>query len=211
MESIIHLITFEDDSTKVQLKAVLSSLAANVKTYSNEQAFLKYYFSSIKGAHKECIIINTKNSAAPSIALIKELNKLKNIIPVIIISGDSSIESCRNAFKSGAFEYLTRPLNVNELLNIVSESFLHYESEVEEFRTYISLKDKFSKLSNREKEVMEMILEGNTSKEAAEKLSLSPRTVEVHRSNMYTKLKIRSLPQLVQEYDFFKKYDLRAS
>ncbi|MCS6719680.1 response regulator transcription factor, partial [Proteus mirabilis] len=79
------------------------------------------------------------------------------------------------------------------------------------FRTYISLKDKFSKLSNREKEVMEMILDGNTSKEAAEKLSLSPRTVEVHRSNMYTKLKIRSLPQLVQEYDFFKKYDLRAN
>ncbi|MFN6887028.1 response regulator transcription factor, partial [Proteus mirabilis] len=76
------------------------------------------------------------------------------------------------------------------------------ESEVEQFRTYISLKDKFSKLSNREKEVMEMILDGNTSKEAAEKLSLSPRTVEVHRSNMYTKLKIRSLPQLVQEYDF---------
>ena len=201
MESIIHLITFEDDSTKVQLKAVLSSLAANVKTY----------FSSTKGAHKECIIINTKSSAAPSIALIKELNKLRNIIPVIIISGDSSIESCRNAFKSGAFEYLTRPLNVNELLNIVSESFLHYESEVEQFRTYISLKDKFGKLSNREKEVMEMILEGNTSKEAAEKLSLSPRTVEVHRSNMYTKLKIRSLPQLVQEYDFFKKYDLRAN
>ena len=136
---------------------------------------------------------------------------MKNIIPVIIISGDSSIESCRNAFKSGAFEYLTRPLNVNELLNIVSESFLHYESEVEQFRTYISLKDKFGKLSNREKEVMEMILDGNTSKEAAEKLSLSPRTVEVHRSNMYTKLKIRSLPQLVQEYDFFKKYDLRAN
>ncbi|HCR4068849.1 TPA: response regulator, partial [Proteus mirabilis] len=188
MESIIHLITFEDDSTKVQLKAVLSSLAANVKTYSNEQAFLKYYFSSTKGAHKECIIINTKSSASPSIALVKELNKLKNIIPVIIISGDASIESCRNAFKAGAFEYLTRPLNVNELLNIVSESFLHYESEVEQFRTYISLKDKFSKLSNREKEVMEMILDGNTSKEAAEKLSLSPRTVEVHRSNMYTKL-----------------------
>ena len=211
MESIIHLITFEDDSTKVQLKAVLSSLAANVKTYSNEQVFLKYYFSSTKGAHKECIIINTKSSASPSIALVKELNKLKNIIPVIIISGDASIESCRNAFKAGAFEYLTRPLNVNELLNIVSESFLHYESEVEQFRTYISLKDKFSKLSNREKEVMEMILDGNTSKEAAEKLSLSPRTVEVHRSNMYTKLKIRSLPQLVQEYDFFKKYDLRAN
>ncbi|HGN1790156.1 TPA: response regulator transcription factor [Proteus mirabilis] len=211
MESIIHLITFEDDSTKVQLKAVLSSLVANVKTYSNEQAFLKYYFSSTKGAHKECIIINTKSSASPSIALVKELNKLKNIIPVIIISGDASIESCRNAFKAGAFEYLTRPLNVNELLNIVSESFLHYESEVEQFRTYISLKDKFSKLSNREKEVMEMILDGNTSKEAAEKLSLSPRTVEVHRSNMYTKLKIRSLPQLVQEYDFFKKYDLRAN
>ena len=58
---------------------------------------------------------------------------------------------------------------------------------------------------------MEMILDGNTSKEAAEKLSLSPRTVEVHRSNMYTKLKIRSLPQLVHEYDFFKKYDLRAN
>ena len=51
-----------------------------------------------------------------------------------------------------------------------------------------------------------MILEGNTSKEAAQKLSLSPRTVEVHRSNMYTKLRIKSLLQLVQEYDFYKNY-----
>lgn len=51
-----------------------------------------------------------------------------------------------------------------------------------------------------------MIFDGNTSKEAAEKLSLSPRTIEVHRSNIYTKLKIKSLPQLVNEYNYIMTY-----
>ncbi len=68
------------------------------------------------------------------------------------------------------------------------------------------LSDKFNRLSVREREIMDMILEGNTSKETAEKLSLSPRTVEVHRSNIYTKLGIKSLPQLIQEYEYINTY-----
>lgn len=71
---------------------------------------------------------------------------------------------------------------------------------------YTHLSDKFNRLSVREREIMDMILEGNTSKETAEKLSLSPRTVEVHRSNIYTKLGIKSLPQLIQEYEYINTY-----
>ncbi|MEX6016845.1 response regulator transcription factor [Providencia vermicola] len=81
----------------------------------------------------------------------------------------------------------------------------HFVSEHAELNKYNKLTDKFNRLSNRE-EIMDIILEGNTSKETAEKLALSPRTVEVHRSNIYTKLGIKSLPQLIQEYEYINTY-----
>lgn len=81
-----------------------------------------------------------------------------------------------------------------------------FANEHSELKKYNKLADKFDRLSNREKEIMDMILEGNTSKETAEKLALSPRTVEVHRSNIYTKLGIKSLPQLIQEYEYINTY-----
>lgn len=118
----------------------------------------------------------------------------------------SVFETCRRAFKAGILEFFKKPINSELLVNAIHDAFNQYENSLTKYHGYQRVKDKFSKLSAREKEVMDMILEGNTSKEAAQKLSLSPRTVEVHRSNMYTKLRIKSLLQLVQEYDFYKNY-----
>ncbi|MEY1424949.1 response regulator transcription factor [Morganella morganii] len=205
MDAVIHLINCADLPSN-NINFMLDDMNCEVKSYSSEQAFLKYYVNTPKEHARECIILEVGESSAEAFYLIDELKRLKSIIPVIVITAYPSFETCRRAFKAGILEFFKKPINSELLVNAIHDAFNQYENSLTKYHTYQRLKDKFSKLSAREKEVMDMILEGNTSKEAAQKLSLSPRTVEVHRSNMYTKLRIKSLPQLVQEYDFYKNY-----
>ncbi|EPJ0729624.1 response regulator transcription factor [Morganella morganii] len=205
MDAVIHLINYADLPGN-NINFMLDNMNCEVKSYSSEQDFLKYYVNTPKEHARECIILEVGESSAEAFYLIDELKRLKSIIPVIVITAYPSFETCRRAFKAGTLEFLKKPINSELLVNAIHDAFSQYEKILSKHHKYQIFNDKLSKLSAREKEVMDMILEGNTSKEAAQKLSLSQRTVEVHRSNMYTKLRIKSLPQLVQEYDFYKNY-----
>ncbi|MEI9533998.1 response regulator transcription factor [Moellerella wisconsensis] len=206
MEKIIHIIMHDDNATKNKLELIMESIGGKIRFYKDEQSFISNYTYPVTNVTQECIIKYINNEDCLSTSGINALNNKDNIIPVIIITEKPSIEICRDSFKNGAFEYFHLPLKGFELQDAINNASDVFKRSFERYQLFTSLSEKFKKLSNREKEVMAMILDGNTSKEAAEKLSLSPRTVEVHRSNIYTKLKIKSLPQLVNEYSYIITY-----
>lgn len=206
MEKIIHIIMHDDNVNKNKFKLIMGSISGKFRFYKDEQAFISNYTYPATNVTQECIIKYINNEEHQSTSGINPLNNIDNIIPVIIITENPSIEICRESFKNGAFEYFSLPLKDVELQDAINNALDVFERSFERYQLFTSLSEKFKKLSNREKEVMEMIFDGNTSKEAAEKLSLSPRTIEVHRSNIYTKLKIKSLPQLVNEYNYIMTY-----
>ncbi|MEQ5735667.1 LuxR C-terminal-related transcriptional regulator [Providencia alcalifaciens] len=207
MNNTIHVIIDSDNVFKNKLKLMMESFGFIFKFYNNEETFMSNYTYPFESNVKECILLFLNNDE-------NRINRLNNIssnfgiVPFIVLTEEPSINLCRESFKSGAFDFFPFPFKDIEILNAISNATELFVSMHEEHKKYTYLSDKFARLSTREREreIMDMILEGNTSKETAEKLSLSPRTVEVHRSNIYTKLGIKSLPQLIQEYDYINTY-----
>lgn len=205
MNNTIHVIIESDNVIKNKLKPMMESFGFNFKFYNDEDLFTSNYTYPDEEGAKECVLIFL-NSESNHIGRLSNINTYFGIIPFIVFSEKPSLELCRESFKSGAFDFFSFPFKDSDIAHSVSNAMEQFMSEYEELKKFTELTDKFDRLSNREKEIMDMILEGNTSKETAEKLALSPRTVEVHRSNIYTKLGIKSLPQLIQEYEYINTY-----
>ncbi|MBT9430434.1 response regulator transcription factor [Candidatus Symbiopectobacterium endolongispinus] len=121
-------------------------------------------------------------------------------IPVIIMTGHGNINLCRRAFKSGAFEFLTKPIDADLLLETVSGAMTQFQTQANQCQQATQLRDKLNTLSAREHEVMALMMEGKSNKEIAKDLELSARTVEAHRANLFAKLEINSLAKLIKLY-----------
>ncbi|NHB96957.1 response regulator transcription factor [Photorhabdus stackebrandtii] len=203
MAAVIYLID-DDEAIRDSISMLLETMNWPVTSFSGAQEFLdeidKTNISEIQG----CILLDIRMPGKPGLTLQDELLKLNNTLPVIIMTGHGNIDICRRAFKKGAFEFLTKPIDADLLIETVSNALLSHQKIFKQWQIYKQLKTKFSQLSERESEVMEIILEGKTSKQIAQQLALSPRTIEVHRANIFHKLDIHSLPQLVKEYELFK-------
>lgn len=205
MNNTIHIIIESDNVIKNKLKLMMDSFGFNFKFYNDEDVFTSNYTYPNEEGAKECVLIFL-NSETNHFDRLNNINGSFGILPFIVLSEKSSVELCRESFKSGAFDFFSFPFKDSDVAYAISNATDHFINVYEEYKKYTHLTDKFDRLSNREKEVMDMILKGNTSKETAEILELSPRTVEVHRSNIYTKLGIKSLPQLIQEYEYINTY-----
>ncbi|OCQ54293.1 Response regulator protein TodT [Photorhabdus australis subsp. thailandensis] len=203
MSEIIYLID-DDEAIRDSLSILLETMNWSVVSFPGAQDFLdvinKANISELQG----CILLDIRMPGKPGLILQDDLLKLNNTLPVIIMTGHGNIDICRRAFKNGAFEFLTKPIDADLLIETVSNALSFHQKIFKQRQVYEQLKAKFSQLSDRESEVMKIILEGKTSKQIAQQLALSPRTIEVHRANIFHKLDIHSLPQLVKEYEILK-------
>ncbi|HHR6078713.1 TPA: response regulator transcription factor [Providencia alcalifaciens] len=209
MNNTIHVIVENDNVFKNKLKSKMESYDFIFKFYNDEEVFISTYTYPKEESAKDCVLLFVDNNSS-------HINKLKNltqslaIVPVVVIAEEPSATLCRDCFKAGAFDFYAFPFDDRVFLSAIEGANEHFDKRSEGHKKYLYLTDKFDRLSAREREIMDMILDGNTSRETAEKLSLSPRTVEVHRSNIYTKLRIKSLPQLIQEYEYINTYSVNA-
>ncbi|MCA6221453.1 response regulator transcription factor [Photorhabdus antumapuensis] len=203
MVAVIYLID-DDEAIRDSLSMLLETMNWQVSSFPGAQEFLDEIDKENISALQGCILLDIRMPGKPGLALQADLLKLNSTLPVIIMTGHGNIDICRRAFKNGAFEFLTKPIDADLLIETVSSALLFHQKVFKQRQIYEQLKTKFSQLSEREREVMKIILEGKTSKQIAQQLSLSPRTIEVHRANIFHKLDIHSLPQLVKEYELFK-------
>ena len=120
--------------------------------------------------------------------------------PIIMLTGHATVELCRRAFKSGAAEFLEKPVNDELLLETLQNAVRTHVRSRERHQADRTARERYAQLSPREQEVLGLIVAGLTNKEIARALDLSPRTVESHRANLFTKLKTESLAQLIRQY-----------
>jgi FixJ family two-component response regulator len=107
---------------------------------------------------------------------------------------------CRRAFKSGAAEFLEKPVDDEALLEALQNGVRAHVRSRQRQRAGQDARERYAKLSEREREVLGLIIEGLTNKEIGRALALSPRTVETHRANLFAKLEAQSLAQLIRHY-----------
>ncbi|MDQ3058179.1 MAG: response regulator [Pseudomonadota bacterium] len=195
LSPLIHLID-DDEAVRSSLALLIGTVGLRVQGWSDPQAFMARFDREGVGA----IVLDVRMPGISGLTVL-ELLKAQGVgQPVIMLTGHGTVEMCRRAFKSGAAEFLEKPVNDEQLLEALQNAVRQHVRSRERHRTDRQARERHAQLSEREREVLAMIVAGLTNKEIGRALALSPRTVESHRANLFAKLEAGSLAQLIRHY-----------
>lgn len=197
MEQLIYLID-DDHAIRCSLSSLLATMGWRTVTFQNTLDFQQQI--SEPQALSGCLLLDIRMPGKSGLTLLEEWQQQGLALPVIIMTGHGNIELCRRAFKNGAFEFLTKPIDADLLIETVSGALEHQRVLQQQRQETAELTAKISTLSAREQEITGLIMAGKSSKEIANELTLSPRTVEAHRANVFAKLGINSSVKLMKIY-----------
>jgi len=189
-------IVDDDPAVLDSLALLISAQGMRTISYGNAQDFL----DNCQDSEISCAVLDIRMPQISGLSL-QDMMKERNLnIPLVFITGHGDVEQCRRAFKNGAIDFLTKPVDqvrlVDSLRRAIRLSIQQQQQDVETQEVLASL----SRISGREREVLERVASGLSSKEIARELDLSPRTVEVHRANLFNKLNVTSLADLIRFY-----------
>lgn len=192
-EPVIYAID-DDEAVRHSLEFLLKSAGIKVRGFESAKAFLEILPEVDSG----CVITDVRMPGMTGIDLLKHLNANKADLPVIVITGHGDIALAVEAMKIGAFDFLEKPFD-DELLIGAVRAALQREAETAKRKAGLgAIQEKLAALSTRERQVLEGLVAGKANKVIAFDLGISPRTVEIYRANVMTKLEAKSLSELVR-------------
>ena len=192
-EASIYVID-DDDAVRQSLEFLLKTAGIPVRGFDSGQAFLDV----LPMVEHGCIITDVRMPEITGIDLLKKVKQVRPELPVIVITGHGAISLAVEAMKIGAVDFLEKPFDDDHLLAAV-KSALDREADLARRKAEVGeIQDKLAALSNRERQVLEGLVAGNANKTIAFDLGISPRTVEIYRANLMTKMAANSLSDLVR-------------
>jgi len=176
------------------LETALSLAGFRVVQFASAQQFLTHIDPSQAG----CVLVDIRMPGMNGLALQEELSKRHPSKPVIIITGHANVPLTVRAVREGALDVLEKPFTNERLIALVKSALEIAASRVIEASRREGLLRKLQSLSSRERDVMDLIVEGYSNKKVATALAISPRTVDIHRARVMEKLEAGSLAELVR-------------
>lgn len=195
-----------DDEFAVRdaLELLIKTSGWSVKSFDCAQDFLNNYFQEIPG----CLILDVKMPVMGGLELQEELIKRNINIPIIFISGNADIPDSAKAFRAGAVDFLEKPFEKSILLDRIDEAVQKDIKTRQQLLEKTSIQDCFNRLTTREKEVLQLIVNSHSNKEAAKILDVSPRTIDAHRARVMEKMQadnVAALVTMVMSYELLNK------
>lgn len=188
-----------DDASSVRdsLKAMLGAADLEVETYPSAEAFLSAY----RPGERECLLLDVKLPGASGLELQAALQQRNFGLPIIFLTAHADIRASVRAIKAGAVDFLLKPASGAELLERVLTA-LESDTRARALDSNGVVKDRtHARLSPREREVVELVASGLSSKAIGRKLCISHRTVEIYRARLRKKTRARSMVDLVRLAD----------
>ena len=195
LSPLIHLID-DDDAVRAGLALLIGTVGLRVQAWADPQAFMHSFDRQDIGA----IVLDVRMPGISGLTVLEQLVAQGVDQPVIMLTGHGTVELCRRAFKSGATEFLEKPVDDEVLLEALQNAVRQHVRSRERHQADRHARAHYAQLSEREREVLGLIVEGLTNKEIGRALGLSPRTVESHRANLFAKLQVESLAHLIRHY-----------
>ena len=192
-EALVHVID-DDEAVRTSMEFLLRSARIDVRTYESAVAFLK----ALPDIKSGCIVTDVRMPGVSGIDLLRRLRELGNEIPVIVVTGHGEVPLAVEAMKIGAIDFLEKPFDDDVLLTSVRGALDRLAADSRREAERGELQDRLETLSQREREVLDGLIAGNPNKTIAYDLGISPRTVEIYRANVMTKMKASSLSELVR-------------
>ena len=191
MDALVYLID-DEFSVRDSLTLVLESGGLRVKSFESAEDFLKNY----NNEYPSCLILDVKMPCMSGLELQEELLKRNISIPIIFISGHAGISQSAKAFRAGAVDFLEKPFDHEVLLARITEVIQKNIDYRWRLNVHFELANRHYCLTEREREVLTLISEGSSNKEAANLLGISSRTVEAHRARIMKKMEVDSFVDL---------------
>lgn len=192
---LIQLVD-DDEAVREALVRLIGTVGLRVQAFADPQALLQGLDREAIGA----LVLDVRMPGLSGIALLERLVAEGVDQPAVMLTGHGTVELCRRAFKSGAAEFLEKPVDDQLLLDALQAAIREHVRRRAASHTDRQARERYAQLSPREREVLGLIVAGLTNKEIGRALELSPRTVETHRAHLFAKLGTESLAQLVLRY-----------
>src|SRR5690606_32844173 len=189
-EPVVHVID-DDDAARDALRFLLESARLTARTYESATAFL----ARLSQLEPGCIVTDVRMPEISGIELLRRLNNASVQMPVIVITGHGDIALAVEAMKLGASDFFEKPYDDEALLGAVRAAMNRQEDEAERESAKTDIVSRINELTARERQVLNGLVAGKPNKNIAFDLEISPRTVEIYRANVMTKMKASSLSE----------------
>jgi two-component system response regulator FixJ len=191
--AVVHVID-DDESVRHALAFLLATSGMAVRVHESGTAFLE----TLEGLQGGCIVTDIRMPGIDGLALQRRLTELGVNLPVIVMTGHGDVPLAVEAMKAGAVDFIEKPFDDAVLLTAIQSALGRYEEQGRRESEAVQIAAKVNALSVRERQVLEGLIAGSPNKTIAYDLEISPRTVEIHRANVMTKMGAGSLSDLVR-------------
>ncbi|WP_237724828.1 response regulator transcription factor [Deinococcus alpinitundrae] len=196
LEPTVYLVD-DDDAVRGALGFLLGTVGLNVRAFADGLA-LERALDAEEPPDTGCLLLDIRMPHVSGLQLQLRLQARGVDLPVILLTGHADVELCRRAFRQGAADFLSKPVDETELLETVQRAVRQHLRGRQRRAASGQARTRLARLSAREHDVLRGILDGQTSKQIARALEISARTVESHRASLFAKLEAESLAEVIR-------------
>ena len=205
-ERPVVIVVDDDPSIRKAIDRLLRSVGLRVELFESAQEFLQ----SNRRDAPSCIVLDVRLPGQSGLNLQRDLRAAHMHVPVIFITGHGDIPMSVRAMKAGAVEFLTKPFHDQDLLDAIEVALEKDRALRAEEKFVAELRERFDKLTARERQVMQLVVAGRLNKQIAAELGISEMTAKIHRSQVFRKTQAVNLPDLVRMADKSGIANIRA-
>jgi FixJ family two-component response regulator len=193
-QSPIAYVVDDDESIRTLWRWLMESNGIAVRTFATAAEFIESYRNGDAG----CLVLDLKLPGMSGLELQEYLNRKDIEIPIVFVTGHGDVPAAVSAIKGGAIDFIQKPFSYRDVLSVIEKAF-ERDAKIREKRTRRSLiAGRLASLTDREREVLQRVIDGKQNKVIARELDISVKTVEFHRAKMMEKAGVHSVAELVQ-------------
>ena len=192
-DAVVYVID-DDEAVRDSLRFLLNTAGLVAQTYESATSFLNH-LPQVKAG---CIVTDVRMPGLSGFDLLRRLKELHSAVPVIVITGHGDVPLAVEAMKSGAADFLEKPFDDGALLAAVNVALRDQGASAKRDADRVGVMDRLATLTARERQVLEGLVAGHPNKTIAFDHGISPRTVEIYRANVMSKMQAASLSDLVR-------------
>jgi FixJ family two-component response regulator len=188
------LIVDDDDAVRDSLGFLMKSIGIESRGFASAIDFLEFYDEKVAG----CLVLDIRMPGMSGLELQDRLNEMNAILPIIFITGHGDVPMAVEALKKGAVDFIQKPFRDQDLIDRINHALEQDHDSRSMMMERRHILDRIDGLTSREKEVMDLVVQGKPNKIIAADLNVSQRTVEIHRARVMEKMEASSLAHLVR-------------
>lgn len=191
--ALVYIVD-DDAAGRDSLSLLLRLKGFENRVFSSAEEFLAQYNPVWRG----CLLLDIRMAGMNGLALQRELAERGSVLPIVFITAHGDAAKARTALKAGAVDFLEKPLDDQMLVMAVREALDRATRERNACEARDTFAARLARLTGRERQVLDRVVEGRYNREIAAQLDISPRTVEVYKARMMEKMQARTLPDLIR-------------